>query len=82
MRTQVAIIGGGPSGLMLSQLLHRAGIATMVLERQTRDHVLSHIQAGVLEQGMVQIMEAAGVGERVRAEGILHHGTILSYGAH
>ena len=60
MRTQVAIIGGGPSGLLLSQLLNKAGIATVVLERKTRDYVLSRIRAGVLEQGTVELLRAAG----------------------
>jgi p-hydroxybenzoate 3-monooxygenase len=78
LRTQVAIIGGGPSGLLLSQLLHKAGIETVVLERQSRDHVLSRIRAGVLEQGLVTLMEAAGVGARVRAEGLTHDGTVLA----
>ncbi len=78
--TQVAIIGGGPSGLLLSQLLHNAGIDTVILERQSRVHVLSRIRAGVLEQGLVALMEEAGVGDRVRTEGLLHDGTILAYG--
>ena len=62
MRTQVAIIGGGPSGLLLSQLLNREGIETVVLERKTRDYVLSRIRAGVLEQGTVRLLRHAGVG--------------------
>ena len=57
MRTQVAIIGGGPSGLLLSQLLNRAGIATVVLEQRTRTYVLSRIRAGVLEPGMVKMLQ-------------------------
>ena len=68
MRTQVAIIGGGPSGLMLSQLLMRAGISTVVIERQTRDYVLARIRAGVLEQGAANLLRQAGVGARMEAE--------------
>lgn len=78
MRTQVAIIGGGPSGLLLSQLLNRAGIATVVLERQSRDHVLTRIRAGVLERGTVELLEQAGVGERMHQQGQPHHGCYLS----
>lgn len=78
MRTQVAIIGGGPSGLLLSQLLNRAGIATVVLERRSRDHVLSRIRAGVLEWGTVELLHEAGVGARMEAEGIAHDGCHLS----
>ena len=56
MKTQVAIIGGGPSGLLLAQLLHRRGIETVVLERKTKDYVLGRIRAGVLEQGLVRML--------------------------
>ncbi|NRB35007.1 MAG: 4-hydroxybenzoate 3-monooxygenase [Rhodobacteraceae bacterium] len=79
MRTQVAIIGGGPSGLLLGQILHKAGIDTIILERQSRDHVLSRIRAGVLEQGLVDLMTQAGVGDRLARDGIPHHGTILTH---
>ena len=65
MRTQVAIIGGGPSGLLLSQVLNRAGIDTVVLERASREHVLGRIRAGVLESGTVQMLRDAGVGDRL-----------------
>ncbi|WP_128255362.1 4-hydroxybenzoate 3-monooxygenase [Falsirhodobacter deserti] len=78
MRTQVAIIGGGPSGLLLSQLLNRAGIATVVLERTSREHVLSRIRAGVLEEGTVRMLHEAGCGERMMREGHPHHGCYLS----
>ena len=78
MKTQVAIIGGGPSGLLLSQLLNRAGIETVVLERATREHVLSRIRAGVLETGTVNLLREAGVGERMDREGIPHDGCILT----
>ena len=80
MRTQVAIIGGGPSGLLLSQLLHRQGIDTVVLERKTRDYVLGRIRAGILEVGFVNLMREAGVGERMDAESFIHDGTVISYG--
>ncbi|MBB3996056.1 p-hydroxybenzoate 3-monooxygenase [Sulfitobacter undariae] len=80
MKTQVAIIGGGPSGLLLSQLLHTRGIENVVLERKTKDYVLGRIRAGVLEQGLVDLMEKAGCAERLHAEGIPHDGTLISYG--
>lgn len=80
MRTQVCIIGGGPSGLLLSQLLHLQGIDTVVLERRTRDYVLSRIRAGVLEWGGVEMLRQAGVGKRMDAEGFVHEGTRLSAG--
>lgn len=78
MRTQVAIIGGGPAGLMLSQLLMQAGIETVVLERQSRDYVLSRIRAGVLERGTVDLLTRMGVGDRLAREGFVHDGTNLS----
>ena len=80
MKTQVAIIGGGPSGLLLSQLLHTRGIDSAVLERKTKDYVLARIRAGVLEQGLVGLMEQAGCAERMHAEGFPHDGTLISYG--
>ncbi len=78
MRTQVCIIGGGPSGLLLAQLLHRAGIDTVVLERQSRDYVLARIRAGVLEWGTVGMLQQAGVGDRMDREGFVHTGTYLA----
>jgi p-hydroxybenzoate 3-monooxygenase len=78
MRTQVCIIGGGPSGLLLGQLLHQAGIATVILERQTRDHVLARIRAGVLEWGSVETLRRAGVGTRMDTQGHVHTGTTLA----
>ena len=69
MRTQVAIIGGGPSGLLLSQLLHGRGIETIILERSTKEHVLGRIRAGVLETGLVDLMRLAGVGQRLDRQG-------------
>jgi p-hydroxybenzoate 3-monooxygenase len=78
MRTQVLIIGGGPAGLLLSQLMHRQGIDTVVLERRSRDYVLARIRAGVLESGMVDLLREAGVGERMDREGIVHEGIYLA----
>ncbi|MCT4555553.1 MAG: 4-hydroxybenzoate 3-monooxygenase [Pelagimonas sp.] len=80
MRRQVCIIGGGPSGLLLSQLLHRQGIDSVVLERKTRDYVLSRIRAGILETGMVNLMREAGVSERMDREGYIHEGTVIAHG--
>lgn len=78
MRHQVCIIGGGPSGLLLSLLLHRAGIDAVVLERKSRDYVLSRIRAGVLEQGLCDLLRQAGVGARLEAEGLVHDGTLIA----
>jgi p-hydroxybenzoate 3-monooxygenase len=78
MRTQVAIIGGGPAGLMLSHRLIQAGIDTVVLERQSRDYVLSRIRAGVLEKGTTDLLDSLGVGERMRREGFIHDGCHLA----
>lgn len=80
MKTQVVIIGGGPSGLLLAQLLHTRGIEAVVLERKTKDYVLGRIRAGVLEQGLMRLMEQAGCAERLHAEGFPHDGTLISYG--
>lgn len=80
MKTQVAIIGGGPSGLLLSQLLHKRGIDSVVLERKTKEYVLGRIRAGVLERGLLDLMREAGVAERVEKEGYSHDGTLISYG--
>ena len=73
----VAIIGAGPAGLLLGQLLHRAGINTLILEQRTPDYVLSRIRAGVLEQGAVDLIREAGCGTRMDKEGIPHHGTAI-----
>jgi p-hydroxybenzoate 3-monooxygenase len=78
-RTQVAIVGAGPSGLLLGQLLHRAGIDAVILERQSPDYVLGRIRAGVLEQGTVELLEEAGVGARCQAEGLPHEGIELAF---
>ncbi|WP_299808641.1 4-hydroxybenzoate 3-monooxygenase [uncultured Roseibium sp.] len=79
MRTQVVIVGGGPSGLLLGQLLHLKGIDTVVLERKTRDYVLRRIRAGILETGLVNMMREAGVADRMEKECFVHHGTCISY---
>lgn len=79
MQTQVAIIGAGPSGLLLGQLLHKAGIDTLILERQTPEYVLGRIRAGVLEQGTVDMLREAGVSERMDAEGLVHEGVELVF---
>ncbi|HEY0214666.1 MAG TPA: 4-hydroxybenzoate 3-monooxygenase [Paenirhodobacter sp.] len=78
MDTQVVIIGAGPSGLLLSQLLNRAGIATVILERSPRDHVLARIRAGILEWGSVEMLREAGVGARMDAQGYAHDGTYIT----
>ena len=77
MKTQVAIIGGGPAGLLLSEILHRAGIDSVVLEQRSRAYVLSRIRAGVLEQGTVNLLHANGLGERLAREGKPHDGAQL-----
>mgnify|MGYP006273114389 CR=1 FL=1 len=78
MKTDIVIIGGGPSGLLLSQLLNRAGVETVVLERASRDHVLGRIRAGVLEAGTVEMLQQAGAGDRMLREGMPHAGCIFS----
>ncbi|MFG1969681.1 4-hydroxybenzoate 3-monooxygenase [Nonomuraea fuscirosea] len=80
MRTQVGIIGAGPAGLLLSHLLHLRGISSVVLEKRSRDYVERRVRAGVLEQGTVDTLVAAGVGERMLREGLPHHGIELRYG--
>ncbi|MBS0124798.1 4-hydroxybenzoate 3-monooxygenase [Thetidibacter halocola] len=79
MRTQVCIIGGGPAGLLLGQLCHRAGIDAIVLERRSREHVLSRIRAGVLEQGLLRLLDEAGVPTRMDRLGYPHDGTVMSF---
>jgi p-hydroxybenzoate 3-monooxygenase len=81
MRTQVVIIGSGPSGLLLGQLLVKAGIDTIVLEQKSKDYVLGRIRAGVLEQGAVALIEEAGAGARMRREGLIHDGTEIAFGS-
>jgi p-hydroxybenzoate 3-monooxygenase len=79
MQVQVAIIGSGPSGLMLGQLLQRAGIETLILEQKSKEYVLGRIRAGVLEQGMVDLLDRAGVSARLHAEAIVHGGLDLCF---
>ena len=79
MRVQVCIIGGGPSGLLLSQLLHLKGVETVVLERQSREYVLGRIRAGVLEHGFADLMREARCGERMDREGEIHHGFFIAH---
>lgn len=81
--TQVAIIGGGPAGLLLSQLLHRSGIDSVILERKSRKYVLSRIRAGVLEWATVELLRQAGVGDRMDREGHIHDSIAIAWsGAH
>ena len=79
MKVQVCIIGGGPSGLLLSQLLHLKGIDTIVLEKYSRDHVLARIRAGVLEHGFAKLMREAQCGERMDREGKIHDGFEIAH---
>ncbi len=79
MRAQVVIVGAGPSGLLLGQLLHQQGIDTLIVERRSPDYVLSRIRAGVLEQGAQSMLEEAGVAARMHAEGLVHTGTELIF---
>ncbi len=78
-RTQVVIIGAGPSGLLLARLLHGCGIDTLILERQSREHVLGRIRAGVLEQGTVDLLIKSGAGERMLRERLIHDGLTLGF---
>ena len=80
-RTQVAIVGAGPAGLLLGQLLHRAGIDNVIVERQSAEYVLGRIRAGVLEQTTVALLEQAGVAERLHHEGLPHDGVALAFDA-
>jgi len=79
-RTQVGIIGAGPAGLALAQLLQGAGIDSVVLERRSRDYVLARVRAGVIEQGTVEILRKAGVAARLEREGLLHYGVEIAAG--
>lgn len=82
MRTKVIIIGGGPSGLLLSRLLSLDGIDNIVLEKQTKCHVISRIRAGVLESGTIKMLRKAGVAHRLETEGFVHEGIELSFKNH
>ena len=79
MRTKVAIIGSGPSGLLLGQLLTRAGIDNVVIDRASEDYILARIRAGVLESGTVRLLEQAGAAERLHREGLPHEGFRIAY---
>src|SRR3954447_26769776 len=79
MRTQVAIVGGGPAGLMLGRLLELKGIESVVIEARDREYVQQRVRAGVLEQGTMDLMDAVGVGERMHREGLVHHGVELRF---
>src|SRR3954449_637428 len=80
MRTQVAIVGGGPAGLMLGRLLELRGIESVVLELRDREYVQQRVRAGVLEQGTMDLLDAVGVGERMHREGLVHQGVELRFG--
>ncbi len=80
MRTKVAIIGAGPAGLLLGQLLHLYGIDNIILERQTGEYVLGRIRAGLLEEGTVALLDQVGAGARAHREGLVHHGVELAFG--
>src|SRR4051812_30192424 len=80
LRTKVAIIGAGPAGLLLGQLLHGYGIDNVILERQTPDYVLGRIRAGLLEEGTVALLEKVGAGRRAGREGLVHHGVEIAFG--
>ena len=77
MQTQVVIIGGGPAGLLLSQILHQRGVTNIVLEQHSRAYVLQRIRAGLLEWGSVEVLRAAGVGARLDREGLFHDGSMM-----
>jgi p-hydroxybenzoate 3-monooxygenase len=79
-RTQVGIVGAGPAGLVLGQLLHLQGIETVVLENRDREYVEGRVRAGVLEQGTVDLLIEMGVGERLQRQGLVHHGVELRFG--
>lgn len=79
-RAQVGIVGAGPAGLMLSHLLHRAGIESVVLERRSREYVESRVRAGVLEDGSAELLRSSGVGDRMDREGLVHRGIYLQFG--
>ena len=80
LRTQVGIVGAGPAGLLLSHLLHLEGINSVVVESRGRGYVEQRVRAGVLEQGSVDLLVQAGAGERLRREGLVHHGIELRFG--
>ena len=79
MRTQVGIIGSGPSGLLLARLLHLQGIDTVILESRSREYVQGRIRAGVIEQGMADLLREAKAGERMDREGLIHEGVNIAF---
>ena len=79
LRTQVGIVGGGPAGMMLAHLLHRAGIDSVVVEARSREYVQERVRAGVLEQGTCDLLREAGLGARLNREGLIHHGLELRF---
>ena len=79
MRTQVGIVGAGPAGLTLGRLLEREGIESVILEDRSREYVEARVRAGVLEQGVADLLNEAGVGERMTREGIVHDGIELQF---
>ena len=78
-RTQVAIIGSGPAGLLLGQLLHRAGIDNIILDRVSREYILERVRAGLLEEGTAGMLDQAGVAQRLSEEGLVHEGIALAF---
>src|SRR5258705_2390449 len=80
MRTQVGIIGAGPAGLLLGQLLHAYGIDNVILERRTADYVKGRVRAGVIEHGTLAMLDEAGIGARAHHEGLVHDGTQICVG--
>jgi len=82
MRTQVGIVGAGPAGLMLSHLLHRQGIESIIVESRSRSHCEERVRAGVLEQGTIDLLIETGLGERLKREGLVHHGIELRFNRH
>ena len=79
MRTQVGIIGAGPAGLLLSHILHRQGVESVIIEKNSRENIEAIIKAGVLEQGTVDLMNEIGAGERMMKEGFHHEGIVLRF---
>src|SRR5437763_14938448 len=78
-RTQVGIVGAGPAGLLLGHLLHLEGIDSVIIERRSQEYVIERVRAGVLEQGTTELMTEAGLGDRMRREGLRHGGIWLAF---
>src|ERR1041384_7311564 len=79
MRTQVGIIGSGPSGLLLARLLHLQGIESVIIESRSREYVANRVRAGVIEQGMADLLREAKAGERMDREGLIHEGINIAF---